>query len=38
MMESFFATIEIELELGEARGICTQTSPIVFEWLKVFYT
>ena len=36
-MESFFATLKMELNLHKAQGNRTDTSNLVFEWIEVFY-
>jgi len=36
-MESFFATLKMELDLHKAQGNRTDTSNLVFEWIEVFY-
>ena len=36
-MESFFATLKMELELHKAKGNRTDTRNLVFEWIEVFY-
>ncbi|CAM3181993.1 Transposase [Deinococcus saxicola] len=36
-MESFFATLKMELDLHEAQGNRTDTRNLVFEWTRVFY-
>jgi putative transposase len=36
-MESFFATLKLELELDTAQGNRADTRHLVFEWIEVFY-
>lgn len=36
-MESFFATLKMELNLHKAQGNRTDTRSLVFEWIEVFY-
>ena len=36
-MESFFATLKMELELHKAKGNRADTRNLVFEWIEVFY-
>ncbi|UQN09049.1 IS3 family transposase [Deinococcus sp. QL22] len=36
-MESFFATLKLELELDTAQGNRADTRNLVFEWIEVFY-
>ena len=36
-MESFFATLKMELDLHKAQGNRTDTRNLVFEWIEVFY-
>jgi len=36
-MESFFATLKIELNLHKAQGTRPDTRNLVFEWIEVFY-
>ena len=36
-MESFFATLKLELDLHKAQGNRTETRNLVFEWIEVFY-
>jgi putative transposase len=36
-MESFFATLKMELELDTAQGNRADTRNLVFEWIEVFY-
>lgn len=36
-MESFFATLKMELDLHKAQGNRTDTRNLVFEWTRVFY-
>ena len=36
-MESFFATLKLELGLHKAKGNRTDTRNLVFEWIEVFY-
>ncbi|MFB9993243.1 integrase core domain-containing protein [Deinococcus oregonensis] len=36
-MESFFATLKLELELNTAQGNRAYTRHLVFEWIEVFY-
>ena len=36
-MESFFATLKLELNLDKAQGNRSDTRNLVFEWIEVFY-
>ena len=36
-MESFFATLKMELDFHKAQGNRTDTRNLVFEWIEVFY-
>ena len=36
-MESFFATLKMELDLHKAQGNRADTRNLVFEWIEVFY-
>ena len=35
--KSFFSSLELELELQQARGSRSETELLVFEWMEVFY-
>ena len=36
-MESFFATLRLELDLDKAQGTRQQTRTLIFEWIEAFY-
>ena len=37
VLESFFSTLKLELELDKPQGTRTQTRTLVFEWMESFY-
>jgi len=37
VLESFFSTLKLELELNKPQGTRTQTRTLIFEWIEAFY-
>jgi len=37
VLESFFSTLKLELNLDKAQGTRQQTRTLVFEWIEAFY-